>query len=634
MLRGIRKASANWLGRAVMGVVMGLLALSFAVWGINDIFRGFGRSTLAKIGRADIQIDDFRRAYNDRLRQIERQLGHPLPPEQAKAIGLDRQVLGSMVAEAGLDQRVRQMGLGISNAEIVRQITADKTFQNQNGQFDRLRFEELLRNAGYSEQRFVAEQRRVILRRQIMDSLTGNLPVPKAWLQAVNRFQNEERSVEYVKLGPAQAGDVPQPTPEQLSKYFEARKILFRAPEYRKIETVSMTPADLARWMEISDADIKAAFEAHRDRYITPERRHIEQVVFPNMADAEAASARLKDGASFAAIAAERGLKEQDYDLGTVPKAEIVDPAVADAAFALKDGEVSAPIKGRFGAVIVAVTKIEPEQTKSLAEVTPQIRNDIAAERAKTEVQSLHDKIEDDRAGGASLEQAAQKLKLPVATYEVDRSGRDPNGNLVGNIPHAGAVVSAAFASDVGVDNDPVEVEGGYVWYNVVAITPAHDRTLDEVKSKVEARWREDEIAERLKTKATDLLDKLKSGNPIDAVAKADGLTVETADKLKRQASGTGVPARALATIFRTAKDAFGSAEGDQPTEWIVFRVSGMTDPPLGALDGKSIEDVVKRQESDDIFGQYIASLESDLGTSVNQQALAQALGGSAPDTN
>jgi len=638
MLRGIRKASANWIGRAVMGVVMGLLAASFAVWGINDIFRGFGRSTLAKIGHTEIPIEQFRSTYNERLRQIERQIGHPLPPDQASALGLDRQVLGSMVAEAGLDQRARQMRLGISDAEIVRRVTAEKTFQGPTGKFDRARFEQLLRDAGYSEQRFVAEQRRVTLRRQIVESLTDELPVPKALLAAINQFQNQERSIDYVTLGPAQAGDIPQPTADELSKYFEARKILFRAPEYRKIETVALTPADIARWMEISDADLKAAFEEHRSRYITPERRHVEQIVFPSMAEAEAAQARLKDGLSFAALAAERGLKETDIDLGTVKKSDIVDPAVADAAFALKDGEVSAPVKGRFGSVIVTVVKIDPEATKSFAEVAPQIRNDIAAERAKAEVRSLHDKMEDERAGGASLQQAAAKLKVNSATYDVDRSGRDPDGKLVGNLPHAAQVVSAAFASDIGVDNDPIEADAGYIWYSVTAVTPSRDRPLDEVKAQVEERWRQDEIATRLKTKAAELVDKLKGGSAFDALAKTDGLKLETVDKLKRQAgAGSGLSPKVIVAIFHTAKDGFGSAEGEQPTEWVVFRVADVTDPKFDAAspDLKGIEEAVKRQTTDDVVGQYVASVENDLGTSVNQAALAQALGnGPAPDTN
>jgi peptidyl-prolyl cis-trans isomerase D len=171
--------------------------LSFAVWGINDIFRGFGRSTVAKIGGTEIPIEQFRRAYNERLQQIARQLGHPLAPEQAKALGLDRQVLGEMVAEVGLDQRARQMRLAVSDAEIVRRITVDPALQTPTGQFDRMRFEQFLRNAGYSEQLFVAEQRRATLRRQIIDSLSGELPVPNAWLEAINQFQNQERGIEY-----------------------------------------------------------------------------------------------------------------------------------------------------------------------------------------------------------------------------------------------------------------------------------------------------------------------------------------------------------------------------------------------------------------------------------------------------
>jgi peptidyl-prolyl cis-trans isomerase D len=636
MLRGIRKASANWLGRTVMGAVMGLLALSFAIWGINDIFRGFGRSTVAKIGSTEIPIEEFRRVYNERVQQVSRQVGRPVTPEQASAAGLDRQVLSEMVAEAGLDQRIRQLRLAIPDSEIVERITADPTFKSPTGSFDRLRFQQLIRSAGYTEQRFIAEQRRVALRREIIDSLTAALPVPKAWLNAINQFQNEERSIAYLQLGPAQAGDIPQPTADELNKYFEARKILFRAPEYRKVSMVQMTPADLGKWMDISEADIKTAYEEHHNRYVTPERRRVEQMVFPKIEDADAAAARLKDGLTFAALAAERGLKDQDIDLGTVPKSEIVDPAVADAVFSLKEGEVSAPIKGRFGTVIVTVTKIEPEQTKPLADVTAQIRNDIAAERAKSQVQALHDQIEDARAGGSTLEEAAKKANFPVVNYEIDRSGRDPSGKPVSDLPHAADVIAAAFTSDVGVENDPVTADGGYVWYDVTAIKPAHDRTLDEVKSEVEARWREDEIATRLKAKAADFLDKLKSGNSLDDVAKAENLKVETADNLQRNKPAPRLSTKIVGSVFRTAKDAFGSAEGDQPTDWVVFRVTAVSTPKIDANlpEEKHIEETLQSQENNDILGQYVSWLQDELGLSVNQAALAQALGNNAPDTN
>jgi peptidyl-prolyl cis-trans isomerase D len=635
MLRGIRKASANWLGRIVMGVVMGLLAAVFALWGINDIFRNFGRSSLAKVGDIEIPIEVFRQTFNDRVHQVSDQIRRPLTPDEAKAIGLDRQVLGELIANASLDQQARRMRLGVPDAEIVRHTMDDPVFRGPTGKFDRGRFEQILRRNGFTEQRYVGELRRIILRKQIIDTLAGGLPAPKAWLDAINQFQNQQRSIEYVTLGAAQAGDLPQPTAEELAKYFEAHKFLFRAPEYRKIETVAVTPGELGKWMEISDADVKTWFDEHRSHYLRPERRHIEQIVFPNMADAEAAAARIKDGLSFAALAAERGLADKDIDLGTLSKSDVADPAVANAAFALKLGEVSAPVQGRFGPAIVTVIGVEPEETKPFAELAPQIRSDIAAERAKPDVKRLHEQIEDERAGGASLAQVAEKLKLSVVTYNVDRSGREPSGK-VATLPAAAQVVAAAFNSDVGVDNDPVEADGGYVWYNVVSITPARDRTLDEVKDQVEARWREDEIASRLKTKSAELVDKLKAGTPFDAVAGAAGLKVQTADKLTRNKREGDVSAKVVAAVFQTAKDGFGSAQGDAASDWVVFRVTDVSTPPfdVNSPEFKRLADTVKNQEGKDIYEQYVAWLEQQLGMSINQAALAQALGSGSADTN
>src|SRR4051795_12478147 len=141
MLRGMRKASSNWLGKIIMATVMGVLIVSFGVWGIADIFRGFGQSRLAKVGGAEISIEQFRQTYNDRLQQIGRQFGRPLTPDQARAFGLDRQVLQQVVAEAALDENARQLGLGQSDAQTMRMITGDPNFKGVSGNFDPARFQ-------------------------------------------------------------------------------------------------------------------------------------------------------------------------------------------------------------------------------------------------------------------------------------------------------------------------------------------------------------------------------------------------------------------------------------------------------------------------------------------------------------
>jgi peptidyl-prolyl cis-trans isomerase D len=635
MLRGIHKATSNWFGKAVMAAVMGLLVVSFAIWGIGDIFRGFGLNSALKIGNTEISIEQFRQYYTERLQQLSRQVGRPITPDQARATGIDRQVLSQLVAETTLDEQAKALRLGIGNDEIASRITNDPSFRGLNGQFDRTRFVEIIRQAGFTEGRFVEEQRRVILRRQIALSIGGEINVPVTAMAALNQYQNEKRAIEYLALGPAQAGDIPAPTPEVLSKFFEERKVLFRAPEYRKITLLSMSPADLAKPDAVSDADAKTYYEQHKASYGTPERRELHQIIFPNPEEAAAAHERIAKGASFADLAKERGLKDSDTDVGMVTKAEVIDPAVADAAFALKAEEVSTPVQGRFGTVLLQVGKIEPGNQKTYEEVAPQIKREIAENRAKTEIGNLRDKFEDERAAGATLAETAKKLGLKSRTIDaVDRSGRGPDGKPIADLPKSPDAIAAGFGSDVGVDNDPLQLpNGGYLWYDVTGITPARERTLDEVKDQVETRWRDDEIAKRLQAKTDDMLGKFKAGTTLAQLATESGLKVVTAADLQRGKPGGFAPAKLVDAAFKTIKGVPASAEGDQVTARFVFRVTDVVDATLDPIASKAIATSLQNSYTDDIIGAYVTRLENDFGVTLNQQALAQVFGGAPANT-
>jgi peptidyl-prolyl cis-trans isomerase D len=626
----MRKASSNWLGKSIMTVVMGVLIISFGVWGIGDIFRGFGQSTLAKIGSTDISIEQFRQTYTDRLQQISRQFGRPLTPDQARAFGVDRQVLQQMVAETTLDEAAHRLGLSQSNEEIMKAITNDPNFKGSNGAFDPVRFAQMIRNFGYSEQRYIAEQRKVSLRRQIAGTLSAGVAAPTTMLNALSRFQNEQRSIEYVKLEAAQAGTIAPPTPEALAKYFDEHKVQFRAPEYRKISFLVMTPEELAKWSTVSDDDARKVFEQRKDKYSTPEKREVSQIVFPNAEDAKAARDRLTGGMSFDDLAKERSLKPSDVNLGLVTKSEIIDTKVADAAFALPSNEISQPIQGTFGVVLVKVGKIEPGTQASYESVAPQLKQEIALDRAKKSVADLHNKMEDERGGGASVIEAAQKLKLTAVTVDaVDRSGRAPDGQPVTTIPKGLDLVSQAFSSDVGVDNDTISYNGGYVWFDVLGVTPSRERKLDEVRPQVEARWHADQVSEKLRAQATEMVKKLGSGGKLADEAASAGVKVETAAAFKRGATVANVPPSVIETAFRTAKDAAAQTEGASNTEWIVFRVTDVVDPPLDVAseDTKKLKTSLDRNIADELVGQYVMKMEQDVGVSINQAAVAQVTG-------
>jgi peptidyl-prolyl cis-trans isomerase D len=357
----------------------------------------------------------------------------------------------------------------------------------------------------------------------------------------------------------------------------------------------------------------------------------VSQIVFPNADEALAARARITGGLSFDDLAKERNLSVADVGLGLVAKSAILDPVVADAAFSMSSGDVSQPVQGRFGVALVKVGKIEPGVTPTYEGLAAQIKREIGTERARTKVAELHDKMEDERGGGASVIEAAQKLGLAAVTVEaVDRSGRQPtNGQPVTNIPRGLDVVSQAFNSDVGVENDPIQFNGGYVWYDVLGITPSRERNLDEVKDQVEAKWREDQISAKLRTKATELVQKLDNGGKLADEAAALGTKVETAANFRRDATVPGVPSAAITAAFRTAKDGVGQTPSAGGGEWIVFRVTDITVPPvdMASAEVKAMKETLQRGLTDEQVAQYVTKIESEIGTKVNEAAFAQVTG-------
>jgi peptidyl-prolyl cis-trans isomerase D len=449
-------------------------------------------------------------------------------------------------------------------------------------------------------------------------------------VDALTRFQNEQRSIDYLKLDAAQAGTIEAPSPEALAAYFEDHKTQFRAPEYRKLAFVVINPEEIGKWTEVSDEDAKKVFEQRRDKIGTPEKREVSQMVFPNVEEALSARSRITGGLSFDDLAKERNLNLTDVDLGLITKSAIIDPAIADAAFALPSGEISEPVKGQFGVALVKIGKIEPGVTPTYESVAGQVKKELATERARAKVSEIQNKMEDERSGGSNVVEASQKLGLTAVTIDaVDRSGRLLSGQPVGNIPQGLDVVSQAFNSDVGVDNDPIQFRGGFVWYDVLGITPSRERPLDEVKDQVEAKWREEQISVKLRAKATEMVQKLEQGGTLAAEATAIGSKVETATGFRRDASLAGVPSSVITAAFRTPKDGVGQTPDAGGSAWIVFRVTDVSVPQVEAASDemKKLKETLQRGLTDEQTAQYITKIESEIGTTINQAAFAQVTG-------
>ncbi len=443
-------------------------------------------------------------------------------------------------------------------------------------------------------------------------------------------YRDNSRKLSYVVLAAPAASDIADPSDADLTDYFNAHKADYKAPEYRSISYFTLSPADIAKPGDVTDAEAQKAYDQQKSRFVTPGTRHVEQIVFKDKAEAEAAAKELADGKTFDDIIAERNLKAADVNLGQVTKDKIVDPAVADAAFAMTAPGVSSIIDGRFGPVIVRVSDIVPEVVKPFDAVKEQLKQEIATQKAAGEVTAIRNSIEDARAGGAKLEETAQKYGLKFKTVaQVDQTGKGPDGKPIPDLPPT--LVQSAFESDVGMENNPIEpVRDTYVWYDVNQVMPSHDRTLAEVRDKVIAAWKDTERQKKLADQADALKSKVGTGGDLAQVATDAGLTVKTADGLTRGSKPTDdLSAAAVSAAFDGPAGYVTVADGTTAMNKILLKVDDSTVPTFNPADPQlaQIKSQLDSQFVNDLLAAYVTERQSKINVQINQSAIAAVLG-------
>ncbi len=630
MLDTIRKYANSWVAQ----LLMGLLVLSFGAWGVNDVFNGFHTNDVAEVGSQAITVTDFQREYQAASTTLSQRMGAAITPDQARQFGLPNEVLGSLVSQATLDNAAGNMGLGISNAALSQKITSDPQFVGSDGKFDRDLMNQVIQQYGYTPDDFILSQRREVVRGQLGQAFAGGIVTPVAYLQAVHEYQAEARDISYLMLTAPAATDIPDPTDTDLANYFAQNKDQWKAPELRAFTYFTLSPTDLAGTEDVTDDEVQKAYNDRKVQYSTPETRHVEQIVFKDKATAAAAAAAIGGGKSFDDVMTEQNLKPADVDLGVITKDKILDTTVANAAFALAPDTVSQVIDGQFGPVIVRVTQVTPAVTKSFDEVKDDLRKQLATEKAAADVQAAHDAIEDLRAGGSTLADAAAKYGLKLATVAAaDNAGNDANGTAIAGLPQG--LIAAVFQSDVGLENDPIQPDGSsYVWYDVTNVAQPHDRTIAEVHDKVVAAWKDAQRTKKLEDEATTAKQHLDAKEDITQVATDLGVTVIKATALTRLTQPSGnISADVITAAFAGPQGTAAIANGTDPMSRVVLVVDNVTLPPF---DAKAPELSNSKQTLDSQFvnallSLYVSQLQNQTKVSYNQVALNQVIG--AADT-
>jgi peptidyl-prolyl cis-trans isomerase D len=285
-------------------------------------------------------------------------------------------------------------------------------------------------------------------------------------------------------------------------------------------------------------------------------------------------------------------------------------------------------LKSQFGPVIVRVKGVTPSTVKPFAEVADEVKRQVSASRAGDKIQALHDKIEDLRVSGKSLLEAAKAVGLTGESIAaVDAQGRDPQGEPV-KLPDQADLLRAAFASDVGLDEAPINTkDGSFVWFDVAKVDPAHDLTFEQAKPEVEKQWRAEEVDKALASKADDLVKQIKAGASVADAAKSAGAEVKSAQDIHR-AEQTSLPEAVVAAIFREPADGAGSAATLDGR--VLFKITSDRSPPVDFADARVKAMVSKLDPAtrESLLDQYVEALRRTLGVVVHPEALQAAEGG------
>ena len=614
MLDALRQGARGWTAK----ILMGLLVLSFAIWGISGDIMGYGAGTVARVGDQEITVNEFAQTQ-DRLQQIAAGQGRQVSPEQ---------VLDQLLLDAALADQARDQNLGISDDRLAREIAENEEFHRA-GSFDRELFQLLLANARIDQDDYIRDVRQELVRGQIASSIAAGIDVPQPMVEALYRFQNEDRAISFVEIGETAIEPVGTPEPAVLQAYFEENKAAFRAPEYRRLGMIVIDPAEMADPAAITEEQIATEYAQRQAGFTRPERRRIEQLTFDTREAAEAALQELQAGTDVAAVAEQNGINPATTDQGLKTRAEVLDQALAEAAFAAEPNVIVPVLDGALAPTIIRVTEIEPGSVTPLEEVSDRLRQELATRGARERIQTLYDGIEDERAAGATLEEVSQTLSVPYQVVEaVAADGTAPDGSPV-DLPGGAQLLSDAFESDVGVENSPVRAGNDtYVFYEVLEIIPARDRTLDEVRDQVVAAWQAEQTEARITERAEALLERARQGESLAAIAAELGAEVRTVEGLRRGAT-QGLSQNAAAQAFAGPENYVAVAEADSPPNRILLKVDRVTAPAFfpEAADAQAISQQLSQALQNDLLQSYNRQVLQSRETRINNATYSQLTG-------
>ena len=532
-----------------------LLVLAFSVWGIGDIFRNYDVGTLARIGDREVDSQEFLFRYNREINRISNELERFVSNEEARDSGIDIQILTNLLVEKTLNSSADKMKLRPSDNSLTERLKNTNSFRNAFNQFDKNVFNQVLRQNGITEDLFFSMERDSIAQAQIYRALFENLNISKEFSNLIHRFQNEDRSVEYLVLNTnIENVDSYEINNQELLNYYNNNKDNYKSESKRDFTLLTLLKAEISSLIEVQEDIIKEIYENNVSDYETPEKRTYYVIPFNSSEEVNLALSNFKENTDINNIIVSRGLSLEDVLQSSLSLEEGLNDAISNKAFEVDKNILAGPVQGPFGPTLIYVTKIESSLKKTFLEVKEKIEQDYKSEETQDKIYEIYNIIEDQRAAGLTFEEIALENNLKLSQYSsVNNNGSNfSNSNI--DLTLRNSIIETIFDSDIGLEMDPLEDQNGnVVFIRVDNIDEERLLNFDNVQKEV----RSDIINQRQKKELEDIsfqyLDDINNNiNNLEQISDNLNVAILKRDNLSRYSFDEVFSRSAVEEIFKT----------------------------------------------------------------------------------
>ena len=555
MLSLMRKHAGTWM----IKIILGAIVIVFVFWGVGS-YKSRQTGRVADVNGTVITLNDYRNAYTNLVEQARQSFGNNLNDELIQALQLRKRALDQLVDRVLILQEAEKLKIQVSDEELAQTIRDIRAFQTA-GVFDNQRYLNTLSRTKLSAETFEEQQREALIIDKFQNFISGNIKVSELEALQWYKYNNTEVDVDYVVLEPGQFKNI-EPTADEILDFFDQHKETYKTDPEIKARYIYLNPADFVAKVTVTEEDIRDYYESNPEKFKNPKTvhaRHILIKVAQNAKPEEVESAHqraedvlklAREGKDFAALArqySEGPTKTKGGDLGTFRREAMVKP-FADKAFSMKAGDISDPVRTRFGWHIIKVEKINPAKTLSLDEAREDIEKTLKTERSRNLAYDEAETVYETAFEGQELAAIAQERNLKILTTQLFSQKRPPK-----DIKDAARFASVAFGLSVDEVSDVQEFGDGYYVIEVVEKVPAK---IPELKA-VEDRVKKDVIKQKQDAKALSeanrFLAELKKGQPFNTISQKFKLAPKKTGFFKRNDSipTIGQEAEIASTAFK-----------------------------------------------------------------------------------